>query len=84
MIRPASHGTLSMRSSSRPVNVPTVPAYANNNPDYLATQSMGINPIALADADMTGYHYYYNKNFQSTFTLKYEVPFVQGLSIQGH
>ena len=56
------------------VNVPTVPAYANNNPDYLATQSMGINPIALADADMTGYHYYYNKNFQSTFTLKYEVP----------
>ena len=65
------------------VNVPTVPAYANNNPDYLATQSMGINPIALADADMTGYHYYYNKNFQSTFTLKYEVPFVQGLSIQG-
>ena len=44
---------------------------------------MGINPIALADADMTGYHYYYNKNFQSTFTLKYEVPFVQGLSIQG-
>lgn len=65
------------------VNVPTVPAYANNNPDYLATQSMGINPIALADADMTGYHYYYNRNFQSTFTLKYEVPFVQGLSIQG-
>ena len=65
------------------VNVPTVPAYANNNPDYLATQSMGINPIALADADMTGYHYYYNKNFQSTFTLKYEVPFVQGLFVQG-
>lgn len=65
------------------VNVPTNPAYANNNPDYLATQRYGINPIALADADIAGYHNNQNKNLQSTFRLKYEVPFVQGLSLQG-
>lgn len=65
------------------INVPTYPAYANNNPDYLATQEMGFNPIALADSDLTGYHTYHNKNFQSTFSLKYDLPFVQGLSIKG-
>lgn len=65
------------------INVPTGSAYANNNPNYLATQEMGFNPIALADSEISGYHTYENKNFQSTFSLTYDIPFLKGLSVRG-
>ena len=51
--------------------------------DSLRKIEQAIDRIIKNSACIDSYHYYYNKNFQSTFTLKYEVPFVQGLSIQG-
>ena len=59
--------------------------YANDNPAYLAYVYDGqvLNPLALADPEVSGYYRSTNKSFKATGTLTYEVPFVKGLAIKG-
>ncbi len=62
---------------------PIDPVYANNNPDYLAYQRSVFNPIAMADASMSGYQRLQTKWFQSSFELTYNIPSIEGLSLKG-
>lgn len=61
--------------------LPNTEAYANDNPDYLGYQRF-LNPIALADADVSGYTKTRNQKLNTSLELKYEVPFVKGLSLK--
>lgn len=64
------------------MHMPSEPAYANNNPEYLSNPGYTWNPIAFADADISGYSNFNRKNFQGTAALDYDIPFVKGLSIK--
>ncbi len=64
-------------------NLPTEQIYANGNPDYLAQTLSGLNPVALMDRNLTGYNEDVTRSFQSTLSLTYQVPFVEGLSLRG-
>lgn len=61
--------------------LPNAEAYANGNPDYLGYQRF-LNPLALADADISGYTQIKNQKLNSSIELKYTVPFVKGLAIK--
>lgn len=63
--------------------LPIESPYANNNPLYPATVLSTQNPVALANSDLTGYSKDYTRNFQSSVSLTYDVPFVKGLSVKG-
>lgn len=59
---------------------PQQPAYANNNPKYLQYGYVeGENPLAMIDADVSGYKQFKNKWFQSSMSLSYDIPRVEGL-----
>ena len=63
---------------------PQIPAYANNDPTKLFYGLIeGDNPLAFMDADLIGYRKYNKKWFQSSASLKYDVPGVKGLSVKG-
>ena len=64
------------------VNLPTQNAYANNNPAYLAPVLSGQNPVADMEKDITGYNETINRSFNSTFSLEYKAPFLEGLSMK--
>ena len=65
------------------VALPTESAYANGNPDFLGTISGTVlNPVALMERDITGYNDRKTRRFTSQFTLEYNVPFVEGLSLK--
>lgn len=59
--------------------LPGSPAYANDNPDYLNNQQY-LNPLAIAESDISGYSKVENKNFNATLNLTYDFPFLKGLS----
>lgn len=64
--------------------IPTQSIYANNNPAYLANGEVdGSNPVAMADADISGYKQIANKWLQTSVSATYNVPFVPGLSAKG-
>lgn len=63
---------------------PQIPAYANNDPTKLNFGLIeGDNPLAFMDADLIGYKKYNKKWFQSSASLKYDIPGVRGLSVKG-
>jgi TonB-linked SusC/RagA family outer membrane protein len=63
---------------------PQIPAYANNDPTKLYHGLIeGDNPISFMDADVDGYKKYNKKWFQSSASLKYDIPGVKGLSMKG-
>ena len=62
--------------------LPTTPVYANNNPDYLGNTTDGNHPIAMTTSSIGGYSITDRSSLNSIFTLKYNMPFVQGLSAQ--
>lgn len=56
------------------------PVYANNNPLYLQQGLIeGENPRAMIDSDISGYKQFKNKWFQSSLSLSYDVPYIDGL-----
>lgn len=58
--------------------------YANNNPEYLQQGLIeGENPIAMMDADVSGYKQFGNKWFQSSMTLSYDISGIEGLTAKG-
>ena len=61
---------------------PTEMPYANGNPDYLSNVLGGLNPVSQSNADVNGYQNFNNKWFQSSLSLDYDVPFVEGLNVK--
>lgn len=60
---------------------PTYEIYANNNPDYLATDRLGSpNPLAMINRDMSGFSDDDDKFLQTNTELRWAVPYVKGLS----
>lgn len=58
--------------------------YANNNPDYLINPRLSSsNPIAMMDADLTGYVKNNNKWIETSVSLTYDVPHIDGLQAVG-
>ena len=66
---------------------PDAAFYANDNPGYPNgdTQFLneGANMIVQTDADYVGYNLSRDRRFNGTFTLKYDIPGVKGLSAKG-
>ncbi|MGL5113496.1 MAG: SusC/RagA family TonB-linked outer membrane protein, partial [Flavobacterium sp.] len=66
--------------SSLPLDRP----YANDNPLYPSIVLPGNqNPLILSDRDITGYSDEFTRNFQSTLSLTYTLPFIKGMSLKG-
>lgn len=61
------------------MQIPTLPVYANDNPAYLGNLPGAYNPLAVTDADISGYRIKNQKLFQGTFNASYDIPFVKGL-----
>lgn len=63
---------------------PLDPFYANDDPAHLFQGSVdGTNPISLSRSDISGYKIYNNKWFQSSISLTYKIPFIEGLNLKG-
>jgi TonB-linked SusC/RagA family outer membrane protein len=62
---------------------PYEPIYANNMPPYYYDGQADRNPVAIIDADLHGYRKYYQKRFETTSSITYDVPFVKGLKVKG-
>jgi len=60
--------------------LPTLHPYANDNPLYLSNPVDASHPIALTNSSISGYSKTTRNTFQGIFTLKYKVPFVNGLN----
>ncbi|MCV9385252.1 SusC/RagA family TonB-linked outer membrane protein [Reichenbachiella ulvae] len=65
------------------VSLPIDQPYANDNPDYLTPIYLDQNPVAFAERDVTGYNEDRTQSLQSSLSLKYTVPSVEGLSFKG-
>lgn len=59
--------------------LPTIPVYANNNPDYFQSTIDGLHPVAMTTAKHSGYAKTKNHAFQGSFSMNYQVPFIKGL-----
>ncbi|ANI89973.1 hypothetical protein A9P82_12165 [Arachidicoccus ginsenosidimutans] len=60
---------------------PDADIYANGDPTKLNFyQIKSDNPIAMTDADMTGYSKYINREFNGRASLSYDIPKVDGLT----
>ena len=46
------------------MHIPTLPVYANNNPAYMQQFPGAYNPLALTDADISGYRNKQHKLFK--------------------
>lgn len=65
--------------------LPSKSVYANDNPDYLhrVQDGQAMNPVALAQSDLGGYAIYQDSKFQTTASLSYKAPFLEGLEFKG-
>lgn len=59
---------------------PVDAAYANYTLPYMQNVSQGYNPLAITDADKSGYKRNRQKMFQATGSLTWDIPWVTGLS----
>lgn len=57
--------------------------YANNNPLYIFRNQSDYHPGAISNSDISGFRQINNKIFQSSFSLDYAVPGVEGLTARG-
>jgi TonB-linked SusC/RagA family outer membrane protein len=62
---------------------PTMPAYANYNPDYMQEIFQGFNPLVTTNSDIFGYDQANQKLFQGTGNLIWDVPWIKGLQAKG-
>lgn len=60
-----------------------IPIYANNNTDYYNDGLADFNPLAIIDSELTGYWREKNQNYQTTFSLTYDIPTIKGLQLKG-
>jgi len=63
---------------------PTIPVFANNQaPFYRQGIVDGRNPAAMMDSNYAGYRNLDNKWFQSSLSLEYVIPYIDGLKARG-
>ena len=63
---------------------PQIPVYANNDPTKPYHGLIeGDNPVSFMDADLTGFRKFNKKWFQSSASLRYDIPGVKGLYMKG-
>jgi TonB-linked SusC/RagA family outer membrane protein len=62
---------------------PDEPVYANDNPDYYYKVLADLHPIAASTPDISGYQQNQGTWLQNSFELKYDVPYVTGLTAKG-
>ena len=63
---------------------PQIPVYANNDPTKPYHGLIeGDNPVSFMDADLTGHRKFNKKWFQSSASLRYDIPGVKGLYMKG-
>ena len=62
---------------------PMDPIYQENGGFTQPSNSTLMNPVAMMDKDVVGYKTYKSKWFQSSFSLSYDVPWVEGLKLKG-
>lgn len=62
---------------------PMDPIYQENGGFTQLSNSTLMNPVAMMDKDVVGYKTYKSKWFQSSFSLSYDVPWVEGLKLKG-
>lgn len=65
------------------VSLPTERPYANSNTKYPAKVTLGTNPVLMSYKDKVGYGESKNKAFQSSASLTYNAPFLDGLQVKG-
>ena len=71
---------------SATITNPTEPVYANGNSEYLNYGSPLTdrpNPVALLDGDLTGRLNKRNRSLMSSASLRFDVPWVEGLYLKG-
>ena len=59
--------------------VPIWPLYANDREGYYYNAADSDHPMVITDSDLYGYSKNQMKQFQSTFNVEYNIPFVDGL-----
>ncbi len=64
------------------VEPPVTSIYANGNPEYYNNFTYGINPVAGADEQMSGYDNLTSRSFQSLLSLNWSLPWVKGLELK--
>lgn len=77
---PANSTVSTMQSLWR--QMPTAPVFANNNPSYFGNVADAAHPLAITNADLSGYNDRNTKTFNGSFALNYKVPTVQGLKLR--
>lgn len=64
---------------------PTYPFYANDNPNYHGIHNNASqNTLALTDTDLTGYNRHIKSEFNGIFSLKYDIPGIEGLNAKAN
>lgn len=64
--------------------VPDMPVYANNTPNYYSKPLTEIlNPVASTDSDVSGFKKNTNKIITTNFEATYDLPWVKGLKLRG-
>lgn len=64
---------------------PNIPVRWKEYPDFYAFGGEGTdNPMALADRNASGYYTNRTKNLNVDFSVKYSVPFIEGLSLKAN
>src|SRR5690606_25962713 len=48
-----------------------------------STTNLGVTPLAASQRDLTGFNESENRNLQSSFELRYTVPFIKNLILTG-
>jgi len=61
------------------MHIPTLPVYANNNPEYLQQLPGSFNPVAMSSKEISGYRKNKSNLFQGSLILTYDVPFIENL-----
>jgi len=64
------------------VSHPQEEPYINGDPNYPASIYIGQNPVLMSQSKYAGYTKDTNKSFQSSASLTYDAPFIEGLKIK--
>lgn len=59
------------------------PIYANNTAPYFYDGQADRNPLAITNPDLTGYRKYNEIRYNTTMSLTYDLPFIEGLQLKG-
>ncbi|MCG8322992.1 MAG: TonB-dependent receptor [Cytophagales bacterium] len=62
---------------------PWEPIYLNNTEPLYYDGQADRNPLAITDSELTGYRKYNTRRYETTLSLVYDIPSIQGLQLKG-